>query len=120
MLVRQRRRTFGHDDDVRGGGDHEDNVDVDDLLPFSLWCTWHSTLSSKESEKCATLFFLQQKKVLYVCSTSNFLDMVGGDYWEIGFTKVLEEKEEERDPNYGVDYCHQLENDYYHNLYIIE
>ena len=29
---------------------------------------------------------------------------------------MLEEKEEERDPNYGVDYCHQLEIDYYNNF----
>ena len=29
---------------------------------------------------------------------------------------MLEEKEEERNPNYGVDYCHQLEIDYYHHF----
>ena len=29
---------------------------------------------------------------------------------------MLEEKEEERDPNYGVDYCHQLEIVYYHHF----
>ena len=85
------------------------------MTPHLFPCGAHDTAHSpvKEAKSARHCFSCSKRKFyMFFFSTSNFLDLVGSDYWETGFTKVLEEKEEERDPNYGVDYCHQLEIDY--------
>ena len=75
MLVRQRRRTFGHDDDVRGGGDHEDNVDV--MTPHLFSCGAHDTADTPvKKAKSARHCFSCSKRKFYMF----VLDMVGGDY----------------------------------------
>ena len=73
------------------------------MTPHFLPCGAHDTAHSpvKEAKSARHCFSCSKRKFYMVFfSTSNFLDLVGSDYWETGFTKVLEEKEEERNPDY--------------------
>ena len=82
------------------------------MTPHLFPCGAHDTAHSPvKKAKSARHCFSCSKRKFYMFALHG-LEWLLGDW----FTKVLEEKEEERNPDYWVDYCHQLEIDYYHHF----